>query len=98
VSRVGLPFGHCWHCPTLHTGCGLSQVRELEKMFKSMGEKVTTEEIDPIFKQFDTDGNGTVDFNEFKLGVTQCVARETTAHRLGNPRDRKGALDTHNAT
>lgn len=42
----------------------------LGKMFVSMGEDLSPDEIDSIFKQFDVDNNGMVDLEEFILGTT----------------------------
>lgn len=42
----------------------------LGKMFASMGEDLSPDEIDNIFKQFDVDNNGMVDLEEFILGTT----------------------------
>jgi hypothetical protein len=46
---------------------------ELGKLFVSMGENVKPTEIEAIFKQFDVDGNGEVDFSEFCMGTTQYL-------------------------
>lgn len=45
-------------------------VAALGKMFVSMGEDLSPDEIENIFKQFDVDDNGMVDLEEFILGTT----------------------------
>jgi len=45
----------------------------LGKMFISMGENLEPEEIETIFKQFDLDGNGVVDLDEFIKGTVQYL-------------------------
>lgn len=42
-------------------------------MFVSMGENLSPEEIADIFKQFDQDGNGMVDLEEFIMGTAQYL-------------------------
>ena len=45
----------------------------LGKMFVSMGENLSPEEIADIFQQFDQDGNGMVDLEEFIMGTVQYL-------------------------
>lgn len=45
----------------------------LGKLFKTMGEDVDKDTIVNIFRQFDMDGNGMVDLNEFIMGTTQFL-------------------------
>jgi len=42
-------------------------------MFVSMGENLSPEEIADIFQQFDQDGNGMVDLEEFIMGTVQYL-------------------------
>ena len=48
-------------------------VAALGKMFISMGENLSPEAIADIFKQFDQDGNGMVDLEEFIMGTVQYL-------------------------
>jgi len=45
-------------------------VAALGKMFVTMGEDLSPDEIQNIFRQFDVDHNGSVDLEEFVLGTT----------------------------
>jgi Ca2+/Na+ antiporter len=59
-------------------------VAALGKMFASMGEDLSPEEIQNIFKQFDVDHNGSVDLEEFILGTTTYLWEHinTTSSRI----------------
>ena len=48
-------------------GDGTIDNAELGTVMKSLGQDPTPKEIDDMIKEFDTDGNGSLDFDEFCL-------------------------------
>ena len=46
-------------------GDGFITTMELRTAMNALGQKPSPSEIADIIKEFDTDGNGTIDFNEF---------------------------------
>jgi calmodulin len=47
-------------------GNGRIDREELAQVMKNLGQELTAEEIDAMMKEADTDGDGTIDFEEFK--------------------------------
>lgn len=48
---------------------GSIDLSELNVLMKDLGEKLNRDEIRATFAQFDADGSGAIDFNEFINGV-----------------------------
>ncbi|KUL87460.1 hypothetical protein ZTR_04532 [Talaromyces verruculosus] len=46
-------------------GSGTISADEMRRVMKSIGEELTDAEIDEMIKEADTDGNGTIDYQEF---------------------------------
>lgn len=44
---------------------GSLTIKELKDLLNSLGEKLSEMEVEAILDNADTDGNGTIDFNEF---------------------------------
>lgn len=51
---------------------------ELHDMLVSIGLSITDDEVEEIVAQYDEDGNGTIDFNEFVCIVDNCKAHMHT--------------------
>lgn len=50
-----------------HTsGTGQIGTRELEKALRLMQENITTDKIERLFAEADTDGSGWIEYDEFK--------------------------------
>ncbi|KAI7815742.1 hypothetical protein BC939DRAFT_471928 [Gamsiella multidivaricata] len=51
---------------------------ELYELTKSLGEAVTNEELDFVIKNFDTDGDGALDYDEFVelMATLRAVGRD----------------------
>ncbi|KAJ1483727.1 hypothetical protein T484DRAFT_1895391 [Baffinella frigidus] len=64
---------------------------ELKDALASMGQRPAPEEVDVLMERFDTDGNGTIDFDEFehmvreslRLRLEECSCRMCDAGRKG---------------
>lgn len=54
---------------------GLLDEREVQTFFRDFHENIREDEMDVLFKKFDTDGNGTVDFDEF-IGMAYILIME----------------------
>ncbi|KAF3935067.1 Calmodulin [Dactylellina cionopaga] len=45
---------------------GTIDAKELRNVMKALGEDLTDDQIDDMIREADKDGNGTIDFDEFK--------------------------------
>ncbi|CAM9250749.1 unnamed protein product [Ectocarpus sp. 12 AP-2014] len=59
-------------------GDGSVTKSELKDALWSLGQNPTEEETDHIFRQYDADKTGTLDFNEFKLLMTARLTYKNT--------------------
>ena len=50
---------------------------ELKEMLESMGEKLSTFELDVAFAMIDKDGSGSISFDEFLSLITECLKDES---------------------
>lgn len=67
-------------------GNGLLDPKEVQTFFRDFHENIKEEEMDSLFKKFDTDGNGTISFDEF-IGMAYVLITE----------DRHASPETHEA-
>jgi hypothetical protein len=51
------------------SGRGSIDSDELHELMRSLGKRVSKEEIDALVQELDTDGNGTIEFKEFLQGM-----------------------------
>jgi Ca2+/Na+ antiporter len=56
-------------------GNGLLDPREVKTFFRDFHENIEEEEMETLFKRFDTDGNGTISFDEF-IGMAFILITE----------------------
>jgi hypothetical protein len=54
-------------------GSGTLQIEELRVLFEDMGESLSRQEVVDHFSKFDTDKNGSVDYDEFVRGVCEYI-------------------------
>ena len=55
------------------------QIEELRVLFEDMGEKLTRAEVGDLFAKFDTDKNGSIDYEEFVQGVCDFILNNQAA-------------------
>jgi Ca2+/Na+ antiporter len=55
------------------TGAGHLKTKDLLAVFRDLGESLTSEQLQSIFAEFDTDGNGVIDFDEFVKGTAKYI-------------------------
>lgn len=48
-------------------------ISELSTLFKDLGEKVPQKELEKYFADYDKNGNGFIDFDEFVLGTLEFL-------------------------
>lgn len=74
-------------------GNGCLKMQDLSAVFRDMGEQLTIEELDNNFAEFDSDHNGTIDYNEFVRGTAKYIAthkdvprryKQTRTHSMHN--------------
>lgn len=56
-------------------GNGLLDPKEVKTFFRDFHENIKEDEMDALFKKFDTDGNGTISFDEF-IGMAYILITE----------------------
>ena len=62
-------------------GNGLLDPREVRTFFRDFHENISEEDVEKLFKKFDTDGNGTISFDEFiGLAYVLITDDEIAAH------------------
>lgn len=52
---------------------GSLKTQDLLAVFRDMGEHLTSEQLDSIFAEYDSDGNGVIDYNEFVRGTAKYL-------------------------
>ena len=52
-------------------GDGTITMEELGTVMRTLRPNCTSEEIRTLMQEIDTDGNGTIDFNEFVMGISR---------------------------
>ncbi len=50
-------------------------IKELKVVFNDMGESLDDTELDALFHEFDTDGNGRIEYPEFVRGTAKYIAQ-----------------------
>lgn len=67
---------------------------EIVDVFNSLGQQVSKEQIDDMLSQFDADGNGQIDFNEFlKMMIVKSQAQLDTLGQEFKEDEFKAAFD-----
>lgn len=66
---------------------GSLKTQDLLAVFRDMGEHLTSEQLEAIFAEFDSDGNGEIDYNEFVRGTAKYLyTHREVAHRYSQVR------------
>uniref|UniRef100_A0A7S2SXU0 EF-hand domain-containing protein n=1 Tax=Rhizochromulina marina TaxID=1034831 RepID=A0A7S2SXU0_9STRA len=94
---------HFWR--KIDSGAAGVRLDELNALFTSMNERVSQKYLEDIFRQFDVDHNGEVDFKEFVVGTTQYLWKNsvhatdgaTASALLGEEDERQGGEDGEDA-
>lgn len=63
-------------------GSGAVDKKELQAVFAECGQSLTDEECGELMTEFDTDGNGELEFKEFLAMMSKLVAGPTNAELL----------------
>lgn len=67
---------------------------EITDVFTSLGQKVSKEQLDDLLAQFDADGDGQIDFNEFlKMMIIKSSAQLATLGQELNHDEFKAAFE-----
>jgi Ca2+/Na+ antiporter len=66
-------------------GNGLLDPREVKTFFRDFHENIQEDEMDELFGKFDTDGNGTISFDEF-IGMAYILITEDRDNMHGSTR------------
>ena len=68
---------------------------EVETLFKKIGQKKTTQELTAAMRQMDSDGDGTVDFHEFKKWWDVNHTKAWKPHALPDVHGRRSGASHH---
>ena len=68
---------------------------EVETLFKKIGQKKTTQELTAAMRQMDSDGDGTVDFKEFKKWWDVNHTKAWKPHALPDVHGRRSGASHH---
>ena len=60
------------------SGDGIMSIKELGKMFKSLGIKLSVKDVRAIVHKFDQDGSKGIDLEEFRALITEVLNANTT--------------------
>lgn len=63
-------------------GDGFISIDELSAVFKALGQNLTTEEIQDMLNDIDTDGDGRIDFPEFLTMMSKSISTVTEEEEL----------------
>ena len=59
-------------------GDGVISLKELGKMFKSLGIKITVQDVKKIIQKFDANGSRSIDLNEFRKLIKDVFSANTS--------------------
>jgi calmodulin len=63
-------------------GDGKISAKELKNVFEKIGKNPTETELNDMLREFDSDGNGTIEFDEFVVLVTRMDGGENEEENL----------------
>jgi len=76
-------------------GDGSLQISEIQRFFRDFNENLTDEQTTLLFEKYDTDSSGSIDFEEFILGVHSfLIAGESSSSGTKESKLAKATVDT----